>query len=142
MEDNKLNIKLTNDPLNLSECYRFVVEPSCGGINAFVGTVRQWNKGEEITHLDFESYEPMAIAELEKIAKKAKDQFNTQKICIHHRLGKVAITEIAVIITVSCKHRKAAFQACEFIIDQLKKDVPIWKKEFLSNGSYWVNARP
>ena len=140
--DNSIEIKISEQELDLDHCYQYAVEPACGGINAFVGTVRQWNKGEEITHLDFECYEPMAIAELEKIANDAKSTFGASKVCIHHRVGKVAITEIAVIITVSCKHRKAAFQACEYIIDNLKKGVPIWKKEFLSNGSYWVNARP
>jgi molybdopterin synthase catalytic subunit len=140
--DNEFDIQILETPLDLHKCYEFVVEPACGGINAFIGTVRQWNKGEEITHLDFECYEAMALSELKKIALDAKSKFDAHKICIHHRIGKVAITEIAVIITVACKHRKAAFQACEYIIDNLKEDVPIWKKEFLINGSYWVNSRP
>lgn len=143
MVDNKnFDIKILDTPLSLSEGYDFVLDESCGGINAFVGTVRRWNKGEEITHLDFECYEPMAISELKKIATKAEELFGTQRISIHHRIGKVATKEIAVIIVVSCKHRKASFQACEYIIDNLKKDVPIWKKEHLLDGSYWVNARP
>lgn len=141
-DNNTLDIQILSEPLVLEDNYNFVLAEACGGINAFVGTVRRWNKGEEITHLDFECYEPMAISELEKIAAKAKELFDTHKISIHHRTGKVAVTEIAVIITVSCKHRKASFQACEYIIDNLKKDVPIWKKEHLIDGSYWVNARP
>lgn len=142
MVDDSIEIKISDQDLDLDHCYQFVVEPACGGINAFVGTVRKWNKGKEITHLDFECYEPMAISILEKIALEAKETFGASRICVHHRTGKVGIEEIAVIITVSCKHRKAAFKACEYIIDNLKKDVPIWKKEFLTNGSYWVNARP
>lgn len=140
--DKTIDIQILSDPLDLDNNYEFVVVEECGGINAFVGTVRRWNKGEEVTHLDFECYEPMAISELKKIALAAKSKFDAHKISIHHRVGVVAVTEIAVIITVSCVHRKAAFQACEYIIDNLKKDVPIWKKEYLTNGSHWVNSRP
>lgn len=84
----------------------------------------------------------MAISELSKIATAAKSTFDLEKIAIHHRTGIVKLTEIAVIIVVSSKHRKASFEGCEFIIDELKKHVPIWKKEHLTDGSYWVNARP
>lgn len=141
MNDN-LDIKISADPLLVSNNYDFVLDEQCGGINLFVGTVRRWNKDEEITHLDFECYQAMAISELEKIAAQAFDNFGVHKISIHHRVGKVALEEIAVVIAVSSKHRKAAFTACEFIIDELKKNVPIWKKEFKVDGSYWVNANP
>lgn len=140
--DDTIDIQILDIPLDLQTNYDFVVTEACGGINAFVGTVRRWNKNEEVTHLEFECYMPMAIKELQKIAIEAKEQFKAHKISIHHRVGRVGLTEIAVIITVACKHRAASFRACEYIIDQLKKDVPIWKKEFLVDGSYWVNARP
>ncbi len=142
MADNIIDIQILAEPLEVSNNYDFILDESCGGINVFIGTVRRWNKDEEITHLDFECYEPMAISELRKIADSAIEQFEVKKVSIHHRVGIVKATEIAVIIAVACKHRKASFQACEFIIDQLKKDVPIWKKEHLIDGSYWVNSRP
>ena len=142
MADNNIDIQILAEPLELAKNYDFVLDESCGGIDVFVGTVRRWNKGEEITHLDFECYEPMAISELRKIADIAIERFDVKKVSIHHRVGIVKTTEIAVIIAVACKHRKAAFQACEFVIDELKKDVPIWKKEHLIDGSYWVNSRP
>jgi len=140
--DSKVDIQISAEALELIRNYDFVVEEQCGGINVFVGTVRRWNKDEEITHLEFECYEPMAISELDKIATRAFAEFGLKKISIHHRIGKVGIEEIAVIIAVSAKHRKAAFQGCEFIIDELKKTVPIWKKEYLIDGSHWVNATP
>ena len=84
----------------------------------------------------------MAISELNKIATQAFDKFGLEKISIHHRIGRVGLEEIAVIIAVSSKHRKASFEGCEYIIDELKKSVPIWKKEFLTDGSHWVNATP
>ena len=140
--DSNLDIQIKSSPLVVSENYDFVVDETCGGINIFVGTVRRWNKGSEITHLDFECYEPMAIKELQLIAENAFEKFGIQKLSIQHRTGKVALEEIAVVIAVSTKHRKAAFEACEFVIDELKKSVPIWKKEFKIDGSYWVNSTP
>ncbi len=144
MADNNKNIDIQILPgaLSIDDCYKFVLNEKCGGINLFVGTVRRWNKGEEVTHLFFEAYVEMAIKEMKKIASAAIEQFNLEKISIHHRTGKVGLEEIAVIIATSSKHRKAAIEACEYAIDTLKKDVPIWKKEFLKDGSYWVNSRP
>ena len=108
----------------------------------FVGTTRNKNKGEEITHLDFDAYGPMAEREMEKIAQKCINENNAKHVAIHHRKGKVGVSGIAVIIAVSSIHRKAAFEACEYAIDILKESVPIWKKEHLVDGSYWVNAHP
>ena len=142
MVDNNIDIQISPDALSIDRCYDFVLNEKCGGIDLFVGTVRRWNKGEEVTHLFFESYVEMAKKEMAKIAKAAIENFNLEKISIHHRVGKVELEGIAVIIAVSSKHRKAAFEACEYAIDTLKDDVPIWKKEFLKDGSYWVNSRP
>ena len=142
MADKSLDIQIKKDPLIVQHNYDFVVQEKCGGVNLFVGTVRRWNKEAEVTHLDFECYEPMAISELNKIAIRAFDKFGLEKISIHHRIGRVGLEEIAVIIAVSSKHRKASFEGCEYIIDELKKSVPIWKKEFLTDGSHWVNATP
>ena len=142
MVDNNIDIQISPDTLSIDRCYDFVLNEKCGGIDLFVGTVRRWNKGEEVTHLFFESYVEMAKKEMAKIAKVAIEKFNLEKISIHHRVGKVELEGIAVIIAVSSKHRKAAFEACEYAIDTLKDDVPIWKKEFLKDGSYWVNSRP
>ncbi len=140
--DRKLDIQIKSDPLSVTNNYNFVLDENCGGIDMFIGTVRKWNKGQEITHLEFEAYEPMAIKELNKIATAAFEKFSVQNISIHHRVGKVELKEEAVIIAVSSIHRKASFEACHYIIDELKKHVPIWKKEFLLDGSYWVNSRP
>ena len=140
--DNNIDIQISPDALSIDRCYDFVLNEKCGGIDLFVGTVRRGNKGEEVTHLFFESYVEMAKKEMAKIAKAAIEKFNLEKISIHHRVGKVELEGIAVIIAVSSKHRKAAFEACEYAIDTLKDDVPIWKKEFLKDGSYWVNSRP
>lgn len=140
--DKLIDIKISDKVLSVDACYNFVLDQSCGGNALFIGTVRDMNKGEAIKKLAFESYVEMAIKEMKKIAYSCLEKFDAKKIALHHRIGDVGLEEIAVVIAVSAKHRKAAFEACEFAIDELKKSVPIWKKEYLENGSYWVNARP
>ncbi len=141
MED-RHDIQISETPLSIDACYQHVLHPSCGGVVLFVGTVRDHNMGQQVTHLDFEVYGPMAISELQKIAEELTHSYDVQRVSIHHRTGAVSLKEIAVVIAVSCVHRKEAFVACEHAIDQLKLHVPIWKKEHLTDGSYWVNARP
>lgn len=136
------DVLLANDPLSIDTCYAKVQDATCGGIVLFVGTIRNHNKGEEVTHLDFESYAPMALKEMTRIADKAMADHGLHAVALHHRVGSLAIGDIAVIIAVSSHHRKAAFAGCEQVIDELKEHVPIWKKEFLADGSYWVGARP
>ncbi len=135
-------IKITSEKLSLQECYSFVEDDSCGGISAFIGTVRNDTHGKEVSKLDFSTYKPMAIKEMQKIADLILEKFEIKKIAIHHAEGMLQIGEIPVIITASAKHRKSAFLACEFAIDNLKKTVPIWKKEYFSDGEVWVNAHP
>lgn len=139
---NKTSIKITSETLSLQECYNFVEDDSCGGISAFIGTVRNDTQGKQVIQLDFSTYKPMAIKEMQKIANLAIKKFDIKKIAIHHAEGMLQISEIPVIVTVSAKHRKAAFLACEFAIDSLKETVPIWKKEHFSDGEIWVNAHP
>ena len=138
----KTSIKITQEKLNLQECYDFVTDASCGGISAFVGTVRNDTKGKEVQQLDFSTYKPMAIKEMQKIADIALIKFPIEKIAIHHAEGMLQIGDVPVIITTSSKHRDAAFEACQYAIDTLKETVPIWKKEHFSDGEIWVNAHP
>lgn len=123
-------------------CIDFVTNDAAGGIDVFIGTVRNKTKGKDVVRLDFEAYPPMAVSEMRKIAEKACEKWPIQKMAIHHRVGTLNITEIAVIIAVSTPHRKAAFEACQFAIDTLKETVPIWKKEIFEDGEVWVAAHP
>ena len=136
------SIKITSEKLSLEECYEFVTDDSCGGIVAFVGTVRDSTQSKDVTQLDFSTYKPMAIKEMQHIAEIAIKKFEIKKMAIHHAEGMLQIGDILVIITVGSPHRKAAFEACEFAIDTLKETVPIWKKEYFSDGEVWVNAHP
>ena len=135
-------IKISANTLNITDCIDWVMSPQAGGIDVFIGTVRDATKGKQVLRLEFESYEVMAIKEMEKIAQQAFDGWPVQKILIHHRTGVLQIGEVPVIIAVAAAHRDAAFDACRYIIDTLKQTVPIWKKEFFEDGEVWVAAHP
>ena len=137
-----IDIKLTDEPLQVQECVDFVASHSAGAIDVFIGTVRNKTRGKAVLHLEFEAYQPMAISEMRKIAEKAQKQWPVEKIAFHHRVGHLGLGEIAVIIAISTPHRKASFEACQFAIDTLKQTVPIWKKEIFEDGEVWVAAHP
>jgi len=110
-------VLITSEKLKVQDCYDFVQDAACGGIALFVGTVRNSTKNKEVSLLDFSAYEPMALKEMQKIADLALAKFQIHKIAIHHAVGELQIGDIPVIIAVSSAHRKAAFEACEFIIN-------------------------
>jgi len=135
-------IQVKQTALDPKVCEQFVGDPAVGGIVTFIGTVRNQTKEKPVLRLEFEAYEPMAISEMRKIAETIKDKWSATKVSIHHRVGVLAIEEIAVVIAVSTPHRKAAFAACQYAIDTLKETVPIWKKEIFEDGEVWVAAHP
>lgn len=135
-------IEISDKPLNIQSCIDWVMTPQSGGIDVFIGTVRDTTKGKTVLRLEFEAYEPMAIKEMHKIAGQAFNKWAVQKLLIHHRTGVLNVGEAPVIIAVSCAHRDAAFEACRYVIDTLKQTVPIWKKEIFEDGETWVAAHP
>jgi len=135
-------ILITESRLDAKACTDAVVYPGAGGIVVFVGTVRNQTQGKPVQHLEFESYEPMALKEMRKIADQAIENWRLHDMVIHHRMGRVEIEEEAVVIACSSAHRKEAFAACEYAIDTLKETVPIWKKEIFEDGEVWVSAHP
>ncbi len=135
-------IKISDEPLDIQSCIDWVMSPQSGGIDVFIGTVRDSTKGKPVIRLEFEAYEPMALKEMEKIAAEAFEKWPVQKLLIHHRTGILKVGEVPVIIAVSCAHRDAAFEACRYVIDTLKQTVPIWKKEIFEDGEVWVAAHP
>ncbi|TSD66818.1 molybdenum cofactor biosynthesis protein MoaE [Inquilinus sp. KBS0705] len=135
-------IEILDIPLNAAECIDWIMSPESGGIDVFIGTVRNTTKGKTVLKLEFEAYNQMAINEMNKIALQAFEKWPVQKILIHHRTGTLLVGEVPVIIAVSAAHRDAAFDACRYIIDTLKQTVPIWKKELFEDGEVWVAAHP
>ena len=142
IEQLNTQIEISASTLNVLACVDWVMSPQSGGIDVFIGTVRDATQGKNVIRLEFETYKSMAIKEMEKIAEQAHSKWPIQKILIHHRIGVLQIGEIPVIIAVSAAHRDAAFEACRYIIDTLKQTVPIWKKEIFEDGEVWVAAHP
>lgn len=139
---NNTQTLLSAETLNIQSCIDWIMSPESGGIDVFIGTVRNATKGKQVLKLDFEAYETMAISEMEKIARQAFEKWPVQRVLIHHRTGTLQVGEVPVIIAVSAAHRDAAFDACRYIIDTLKQTVPIWKKEAFEDGEVWVAAHP
>ena len=133
--------RITNQPIDLQELVRFVTDPEAGAIATFIGTTRNNNAGRNVIGLDYEAYPEMAEKELGRIGEDAKKQWQICRMAIIHRLGPVQITEASVMIAVSSAHREAAFAACRFAIEEIKKSVPIWKKEVFEGGEVWIGTQ-
>lgn len=137
-----IDIRISEVPLTIQDCIEWVMAPGCGGIDVFIGAVRNVTKGKKVVRLEFEAYENMALSEMKKIAEQAFVKWPVQKLLIHHRVGVLNIGEIPVVVAVAAAHRAAAFDACRYVIDTLKQTVPIWKKEVFEDGEVWVAAHP
>lgn len=132
--------EITNAPLDVGEIARRVVLPECGATVTLDGYVRKFTRGRETEHLVYEGYEPMAVKEMEKLIERACEEFEIANVGIVHRLGRLEIGETSVVIAVSSAHRRAAFAACEWLIVELKRTVPIWKKEVYADGETWIEG--
>lgn len=138
----KSTIRITDSILDPEECRRFVADNSCGGQTLFAGAVRNNTDGRTVSHLEYEAYTAMAEKELSRIILASHELWPIVKVAVHHRVGTLHVGELAVVIAVSAAHRQAAFEACMYLIDELKKDVPIWKKECFEDGEVRVSERP
>ena len=134
--------RVVDRPLSLDEVVKAVESTGRGGLVTFSGVVRDVSKGKKVTRLEYEAYVPMAEKKLEEIALEAKGRWPGVEVAVVHRVGTLDPGELAVVIAVSAPHRKEAFRGCEFVIDRLKEDVPIWKKEFAEDGEVWVGLGP
>jgi len=132
--------ELTTDVIDVGAVARRVVLPECGATVTLDGYARKWTAGRETEYLIYEAYEPMALSEMEKLGAAAHKRFEIAHVGIVHRTGRLEIGETSVVIAVSAPHRHAAFQACEWLIKELKRTVPIWKKEVFQDGEVWVEG--
>lgn len=132
--------ELTTEPIAVGEVARRVVLPQCGATVTLDGYAREWTKGRKTLHLVYEAYEPMALSEMRRLGREAHDKFEIAYLGIVHRTGTLEIGETSVVISVGAPHRRAAFAACEWAIRELKRTVPIWKKEVFADGEVWVEG--
>jgi molybdopterin synthase catalytic subunit len=133
--------RVTYGPIDLQELVRFVTDPEAGAIATFIGTTRNNNDGRTVIALDYDGYVQMAEKELARIGEDVKKRWQICRMAIVHRLGPVQITEASVMIAVSSGHRDAAFAACRFAIEEIKRTVPIWKKEVFEGGEVWIGTQ-
>lgn len=132
------------DPLPLPAVIEFVADPAAGGIDVFIGTTRAERSpdGKDLVALDYECYERMARRQLEELARRARASWPILKLAILHRVGRVPLGQPSIVVGVSTPHRADCFAACRFLIDELKSEVAIWKKEVWNDGSArWVQGR-
>lgn len=131
---------LTTDRIDVGAVARRVVPPECGATVTLDGYAREWTRGRQTQYLVYEAYAPMALIEMQRLGREAHEQFDIAHVGIVHRTGRLEIGETSVVISVSAPHRRAAFKACEWAIRELKRTVPIWKKEVFEDGEVWVEG--
>jgi len=132
--------ELVRSPICAEEIVAHVKAPEDGAVVVFDGIVRNHSGGRATLYLDYEAYEPMALAKMREIGAEIRQKFSIHRIAMLHRLGRLEIGETSVLIAISSPHRRAAFDACRFAIDTLKHTVPIWKKEYFADGAVWAEG--
>jgi molybdopterin converting factor subunit 1 len=132
--------ELTTERIDVGEVARRVVLPKCGATVTLDGYAREWTNGKRTLYLVYEAYDQMALTEMQRLGAEAHKRFEIAHLGIVHRTGRLEIGETSVVIAASAPHRQAAFQACEWAIRELKRTVPIWKKEVFQDGEEWVQA--
>lgn len=135
-------VRLQREAIDASVLSAQIKDGADGAIVVFDGIVRDNTRGRRTLHLEYEAYEPMALDQMRALTADAKQRFAVREISLVHRLGKLQIGETSVWIAVASAHRAAAFEACRWLIDTLKKTVPIWKKEFFEDGAVWADGEP
>jgi molybdopterin synthase catalytic subunit len=135
-------IRLQREPIDAGLLVAAVKDGEAGAVVVFDGIVRNNTRGRRTLHLDYESYEAMALSQMQALARDAQQRFGVRRIALVHRLGRLQVGETSVLIVVASAHRALAFDACRWIIDTLKKTVPIWKKEWFEDGAVWADGEP
>ena len=133
-------IRVTDAVLDTAEAVRAVESPAAGAINVFLGVVRDNNLGRRVGHLEYEAYPSMAERVMREIAEEAKERFGLVDCAVLHRTGRLEIGETSLLITVSCGHRAASFEGGHWLVNEIKKRVPVWKKEVWEDGEEWIEG--
>lgn len=134
--------RLVREAIDAKAVAEAIKQQEDGAVSVFDGIVRNNTRGRKTLYLDYEAYEEMALKQMERLAEEAITRFKVRDIAMVHRLGRIGIGETSVLIAVAAAHRGAAMDACRFLIDSLKKTVPIWKKEFFEDGAVWADGEP
>ncbi len=136
------HVAIVREPIDTSAILQGIKHAEDGATVVFEGIVRNQTRGRKTIYLDYEAYEQMALQQMEALAQQALRQFPVRDVALVHRLGRLGIGETSVLIVVASAHRAAAFDACRWLIDTLKRSVPIWKKEHFEDGAVWADGEP
>ncbi len=134
-------IEITHRALDPRSITASVRRDSNGAVVTFLGATRRNSMGKGVLYLEYEAYEPMALKKLSEIAAEVTQKWGIQDLAIAHRVGRLEIEDISLVVAVASPHRKEAFQACGYVVDRIKEDVPIWKKEVFEDGEVWVGCQ-
>jgi molybdopterin synthase catalytic subunit len=140
--ETRRQIEIVDRPIDAEEIVRAVKAASDGAVCVFDGIVRDNTRGRKTLYLDYEAYREMALEQMRKLADEAVAKFGVRDVAMVHRLGRLQVGETSVLIAVASAHRAAAFEACRWLIDTLKKTVPIWKRETFADGAVWADGEP
>ncbi len=133
-------IRVTPDELDTAEAIQAVGSPAAGAINVFLGVVRDNNLGRKVQYLEYDAYPSMAEKVMRQLAEEARERFALEDCAVLHRTGRLEIGEASLLIAVSCGHRAASFEAGHWLVNEIKKKVPVWKKEVWEDGEAWVEG--
>ncbi len=133
--------ELVRATIDVAQLIAAASRPDCGAVSLFIGNSRDHNEGRRVVRLEYEAYEPMALAALERLERETRARFEIASCRIVHRLGEVPLAEASVAVVVAAAHRQPAFEACQWAMNELKRTAPIWKKEFFAEGDgEWVKG--
>jgi len=135
-----VKIRLTREPFNVDEAISLLRVPESGAYVVFLGQVRNESHGKRVEKLIYEAYQEMAEAEMERIREEALERFQIIDMLIWHRYGELPVGEDTILIVASSRHRKEAFEACSWALDEVKRRVPVWKREVTDDGTYWIEG--
>lgn len=138
MKKENEQFSIINTPIVVDEVIQQVKSVNAGALTVFIGTVRELTNGKRTLYLEYQAYETMAVKKLAEIGEEIRCKWPKTLVAITHRIGKLEISDIAVVIAVSSPHRREAYEANEYAIERIKEIVPIWKKEFWDDGSKWI----
>lgn len=136
----RIHVAVAMEVLDMAAISARVAHPAAGALATFVGTVRDHHAGKQVSYLEYEAYDAMAIRTLRKIAEEATLKWDLSAVAIEHRVGRLEIGEASVCIAVASVHRRESFEALRFVIDELKERVPIWKRETGADGTFWIEG--
>jgi MoaE-MoaD fusion protein len=134
--------RIVREPIRTETTVAHLKQPEDGAVAVFEGIVRNNTRGRRCLYLDYEAYEEMALKQMNDLAEQARERYAVRGVAVVHRLGRLEIGETSVLVVVTSAHRTAAFEACRWMVDTLKKTVPIWKKEYFEDGAVWADGEP